>query len=115
MLVTVKNVCYPVDNVEVSVNFYQDILGLPLQFVDGTRWAQFRLNGISFALSGRQETPDELRSQAVVTFEVENLESLVSVLQARGVNVSSIRSMNGHGKTCWFCDPSENVVQLFES
>jgi predicted enzyme related to lactoylglutathione lyase len=111
---TVKNVYYPVNDMRLSVQFYQDVLGLPLQFVDGERWAQFKLNGINFALAGSSETPDVRHTQAFITFEVDSLEEVTYVLHEKGIIFSPIRHMNGHGRTCWFRDPADNVVQLFQ-
>ncbi|MCL6637910.1 MAG: VOC family protein [Alicyclobacillus sp.] len=111
-MVRIKNVYYPVADMSEGVAFYQALLGLSPQFVDGERWAQFKVDGVTFALSGEGETPAGLQGGAV-TLEVEDLADAVAELQARGLTVSPVRDMGPHGKTCWLRDPFGNFVQLY--
>jgi catechol 2,3-dioxygenase-like lactoylglutathione lyase family enzyme len=113
VLIKIKNVSYAVDDVHEATAFYQDALGITPQFVDGARWAQFRVDGSTFALSAGEETPDGMEAGAVITFEVDNLVDFVRGLRDKGIAVSELREMNGHGSTCWFRDPTGNVVQLY--
>ncbi|WP_281242066.1 VOC family protein [Lentibacillus persicus] len=106
---------YGVSNMEETKDFYQDVLGLSLQFADRDQWAQFKVNGLTFALGGPKEVPEELKGGAVVTFEVENLNKSIKELQNKGVNISRVRDMGSHGSTCYFRDPSNNLVQLYQS
>ena len=94
--------------------FYEEILGIPLQFLDRDQWAQFKVDGITFALGGPEEVPTELATGAVVTFEVENLNDTKKQLEQSGIKVNDIRDMGSHGKACYFFDPSNNIVQLFQ-
>ncbi len=114
-MVKIKNVYYAVSDVQEASEFYQKMLGLQLQFIDGNQWAQFKVNGETFALGGPEEVPSVAKAGAVVTFEVENLSDAKERLKENNVEVSEVRDMGSHGKTCWFLDPSDNVVQLFES
>lgn len=50
----------------------------------------------------------------MVTFEVEDIVRFKNELEKNGILVSEIRDMGDHGKTCYFHDPSHNVVQLHE-
>ena len=95
-------------------DFYEKVLGIPMQFLDRDQWAQFKVNGVTFALGGPEEVPKALESGAVITFEVENLTATKELLENKGLEVSEIRDMGSHGKTCYFYDPSKNIVQLFE-
>ncbi|WP_085991181.1 VOC family protein [Oceanobacillus senegalensis] len=113
-MIKIKNVFYRVSNMKETSEFYQEVLGLPLQFVDRDQWAQFKVNGVTFALGGREEVPHDLEAGAVVTFEVENLNEARKQLEQHDVQVSDVRDMGGHGSTCYFLDPSKNIVQLYQ-
>lgn len=109
-----KNVFYGVSNMEETVEFYEKVLGLPLLFVDRNQWAQFNVDGVSFALGGPEEVPEDLTGGAVVTFEVDDLKETKKTLEKNGIKVSDIRDMGSHGKTCSFYDPAKNIVQLYQ-
>jgi predicted enzyme related to lactoylglutathione lyase len=113
-LIKIKNVFYAVSDVKKTSEFYQNILGLQLQFIDENQWAQFKVNGLTFALGGPDEVPNEIKTGAVVTFEVDDLSEVKDELERTGLKVSEIREMGSHGKTCWFLDPAENIVQLYQ-
>ena len=113
-LMKIKNVYYGVSDVQGSSEFYQKTLGLELQFIDGNQWAQFNVNGETFALGGPEEVPSAVKTGAVVTFEVESLMLVRKRLKEKNIEVSETRDMGSHGKTCWFLDPSDNVIQLYE-
>lgn len=97
------------------MRFYRDVLGLPLKFQDGSRWAQFDAGGASFAVSAAGEGPATAGAGAVVVFEVEDLEAALARLQARGVPVEGGPvDMGAHGRYLTLRDPSGNPVQLFQ-
>ncbi|WP_067932451.1 VOC family protein [Alicyclobacillus kakegawensis] len=112
-MVRVKNVYLPVADMAAAVRFYESLLGLAPQVVDGERWAQFKVQGVTFALGGMGETPEGVDAGGVVTFEVEDLCGAVERLRSCGVTVSPVRDMGDHGRTCWFRDPFGNPVQLY--
>ncbi|MGJ9457847.1 VOC family protein [Oceanobacillus sp. CF4.6] len=114
MAVKLKNVFYSVANMKETSAFYENILGIPLQFIDRDQWTQFKVDGVTFALGGPEEVPNELRTGAVVTFEVESLDEIKKKLEQNGIKVDEIRDMGDHGKTCYFYDPSNNIVQLYQ-
>ena len=35
-------------------------------------------------------------------------------LKENNIEVSETRDMGSHGKTCWFLDSSDNVIQVYE-
>ena len=115
MTTKIKNIFYRVNgNMGETIQFYEDVLGLSLQFNDRDQWAQFKLVDVTFALGGEEEVPDKLEANAVVTFEVENIEKMKTLLEEKGCWVSEIRDMGSHGSTCYFFDPATNIVQLYQ-
>lgn len=113
-MIKIKNVYYGVKDMKKTRNFYSEVLGLKLQFNDRNQWVQFKVNDVTFALGGNEEIPPELTSGAVVTFEVEDLQQMINKLHENGIEVSEIRDMGSHGITCYFKDPANNIVQLYQ-
>ncbi|MBX5466922.1 MAG: VOC family protein [Firmicutes bacterium] len=111
----VKNAFLAVADVGAAVRFYQGVLGLPLQFQDGDRWAQFKVDGFTWALAAPSEAEAAPGSNAVLTLEVEDLDAAVERLRGAGVRVAAIRDMGSHGRAARFYDPDGNAVQLYQA
>ncbi|MFA5120940.1 VOC family protein [Zavarzinia sp.] len=92
--------------------FYEEVLGLPLKFQDGTRWAQFDTGGANFALAAPEEAPAGATG-TILVFQVDDLDATVAALTAAGVAVDPIRDMGTHGRVTSFRDPAGNRLQLF--
>jgi catechol 2,3-dioxygenase-like lactoylglutathione lyase family enzyme len=72
-------------DMERSVAFYRDALGIPLLFeVPGQPMAFFDCGGVRLYL-GQPETP-EFRSQPVLYFRVDDLDEAYAALKDRGVS-----------------------------
>jgi catechol 2,3-dioxygenase-like lactoylglutathione lyase family enzyme len=52
MLKGVANIWMPVQDIERAVDFYENILGLPVVKRDGS-WAEVDANGVTVGLNGR--------------------------------------------------------------
>lgn len=113
-VVKVKNIYYAVNNVDKMARFYEELFELELQFNDRNQWAQFKVNGFTFALAGPEEVPKGVNHGAIITFEVDDINETVERLKEKGLEVQPIRDMGTHGLTCSFQDPSGNIVQLFQ-
>ncbi|MFC2948046.1 VOC family protein [Virgibacillus sediminis] len=110
----IKNVYYRTNDMKEAIDFYQEVMGLKLQFNDRDQWAQFKVGDVTFALGGTEEVPEKLEAGGVVTFEVENIAAMKKRVEQDGIQVSDVREMGSHGYTCYFHDPSNNMVQLYE-
>lgn len=80
-----QNVYVATTHLDETVRFYRDVVGLRLKFQDAERWAQFDLDGASFAVSAAGEGSATPGAGAVVVFEVDDLDTAMSVLRGRGV------------------------------
>lgn len=109
----IQNAYYVTQEMEASVAFYRDALGLKLKFQDGARWAQFDAGGSNFSLSSPEEAADGAVG-ATVVFEVTDLDAVAQNVTAGGGTVLGRRDMGSHGRTLTFRDPFGNVAQLFE-
>jgi predicted enzyme related to lactoylglutathione lyase len=110
----VKNVF--AQSVEVSqlVSFYEVVLGAAPQFVDGDRWAQFKVGDVTVALAGRAEAVSP-GTGWVLTVEVPDLDAALARVQEAGGVLVERRPMGGHGEALIIRDPCGNVTALWSA
>jgi predicted enzyme related to lactoylglutathione lyase len=96
-----------------QTRFYQEALGLKLQFRDGDRWAQFDAGGTAVALASPEEASPATQG-TVLVFEVESLDGLVDEIEKYGGRSLGSRDMGAHGTVHTVLDPDGNIVQFFQ-
>ena len=105
-------VFYYVRNLETSITFYRDTLGIPLVSHDFV--ARFDLDGVLFELV---PAPSEMalpaKGNARLCFEVADLNETVEQLHARGIDTSKVQHKQG-GELAFFCDPDSNELCLWQ-
>jgi catechol 2,3-dioxygenase-like lactoylglutathione lyase family enzyme len=113
-LVRRLNVVYLyVSEMERSLRFYRDLLGVPLEG-DGD-WQEASLGGTRFALHRAHEGVGPLSSGTVhVDFEVADLDRAAERLQAADVEVEETMR-DEWGAAARFTDPDGYQIYLFES
>ncbi|HZY31729.1 MAG TPA: VOC family protein [Candidatus Methylomirabilis sp.] len=90
-----------VRDIRGAVRFYQDILGLPLRFVDGDHYALFQVGAMKLALQvARPAGPDlpvaddliaptaQCGASVLVAFAVTDVDRWCATLKERGVVIS---------------------------
>jgi len=105
-------VFYYVTDMEASIAFYRDTLGLPLVSHDYV--ARFDLDGVLIELV--RLPPGSVvpgSGNARLCFAVENLQETLDQMQARGIATSDIKEKKG-GKPAFFRDPDDNELCLWE-
>lgn len=105
-------VFYYVTDMEASIAFYRDTLGLPLVSHDYV--ARFDLDGVLIELVRRP--PGSVvpgSGNARLCFSVENLQETLEQMHARGISTSDIKNKKG-GKLALFRDPDGNELCLWE-
>lgn len=81
MVVCVANVRVPVEDTDRAVDFYENILGLPVVKRDGS-WAEVNANGVRIGLNGREPRGTPAEGGPVVTFRPEgSLEDAIEDLK----------------------------------
>lgn len=103
---------YYVTNIEESIAFYRDTLGIPMVSHDYV--ARFELDGVLVELvplpPGSVVTGS---GNARLCFAVSDLKQTLEHLHARGVETSGIKHKKG-GKIAFFHDPDGNELSLWE-
>mgnify|MGYP003593610291 CR=1 FL=1 len=119
MVVGIAHVCFTSKNLDASIAFYCDVLGLKQSFEfindEGKRF------GVYIAAGGRsfielfegqyQEAPD-VNSYRHICLEVEDLPGLVSRLRAQGVEVTDPFLAMDQTWQAWLSDPDGNRIEL---
>ncbi len=79
------NVWVPVQDTDRAVDFYENILGLPVVKRDGP-WAEVDAGDLTIGLNGREPEGAQSGGGPVITFQPEGgLENTISSLQEQGV------------------------------
>lgn len=100
---------------EALAAFYK-ALGLAVRFADQGKWIQFEGEKTAFCLASASESASTPSGNAVLVFEVENLETALKAASEQGADVSdNIRDMGAHGRVAHFRDPQHNIVQLLQA
>ena len=115
MLKRVYNAHYWTKEMDASVSFYRDVLGLTFATRSGDDWAEFDAGGTTVALHGTYEGHAPPTDGATVVFEVDDLEGEMRVLGGRGVAFEGeVNEVPGYGRFVSFRDPDGNLLQMFE-
>jgi predicted enzyme related to lactoylglutathione lyase len=97
-----------------GVKFYSEVLGLPLSRRDGSRWAEFEVGNVRFALHGAAEG-SITETGGTVVFRVDDLDTARADLEARGaVFEEHAGEVEGYARFASLRDPDGNRVDLIE-
>ena len=100
---------------EALAAFYK-ALGLTVRFADQGKWIQFEGEKTAFCVASLSESVSKPSGNAVLVFEVEDLEAVLKAARKQGADVSDeIRDMGAHGRVAHFKDPQHNLVQLMQA
>jgi len=114
MIKGVANIWMPVQDIDRAVDFYENILGLPVVKRDGP-WAEVDANGLTVGLNGREPEGAQGGGGSALTFQPEGgLEQAVEDLKQRGVVFPAEISEHDWGRVATFKDTEGNDIQLYE-
>lgn len=105
-----------VSDIKKAEEFFVDTLGLKLnEKSDEYGWMELSgTNGGGTFGVGKAMQEEDVGTNAVVTFTVDNIEETVKDLKKKGVNVGEIMEIPGHVKLANFADNDGNLFQLAE-
>jgi catechol 2,3-dioxygenase-like lactoylglutathione lyase family enzyme len=108
----IETVYYQTANMEESVRFYTEVLGLALKNRHGIDWAEYDIGGIDLAIAGELARKPE-QGGATVVFRSSDVEGLRDALQAAGAKFDPIDATGG-AKMLNFEDPDKNKLMAVE-
>ena len=113
MIGPIDHVYYWTRDMDASVAFYRDVVGLTLVRRDGNEWAEFEAGPIRLALHGSDEPPPSGGATAV--FRVDDLDGTRWVLEQRGAAFDDfVGEVEGFARFATFRDPDGNPLQVIE-
>ncbi|MHB9031419.1 MAG: VOC family protein [Anaerolineae bacterium] len=119
MITGIAHICLRVADLERSVKFYTETLGLKPAFAfhkpDGTWFGQYVYVGernFIELFTAQLTAPAEGQSFGHFCLEVEDIEGTVRILRQRGVEVSDVKMGGDHAWQSWLTDPDGNRIEL---
>jgi catechol 2,3-dioxygenase-like lactoylglutathione lyase family enzyme len=121
MITNLAHVCFRVSDLERSLRFYCDLLGLAPAFefrnAEGQRFGQYvHLGGRNFIeiFEAQLGAPAEGQSYGHICLEVKDIESTVRALRERGAEVTEIKLGRDQSYQAWLSDPDGNRIELHD-
>jgi catechol 2,3-dioxygenase-like lactoylglutathione lyase family enzyme len=115
MTLGLDHVYYWTTDIDRSVKFYEDVVGLKLVRRDDGNWALFDAGPVHLALHGAIEGRPFQPGGATAVFRVEDLDAARASLEARGAEFEEHEGeVQGFARFASFRDPDGNVVQIIE-
>jgi flavin reductase len=109
--IKVGHIIYQVSDMERSVAFYRDMLGLKIKFRDGDAWAAFDIAGSTLALEQASSADSGPTTRLSLKF-AEDLDAFATSLREAGVTVGPI-STGRHERTMIVTDPDGNDTTFY--
>lgn len=104
---------YPVSDLERSVQFYRDELGLALEeHVEDFGWAEFAVPPTTLALDETESVDEPDGNAPAIAFAVDDVEAAVEDLRGEGVPVAMEPIETGVCDQAMVRDPDGNPVLL---
>jgi lactoylglutathione lyase len=105
-----------VADMDRSVGFYTETLGMPLRFRAGNDWAEVGSPGVKIGLHPTRPGAPQTQSTSGVSlgFEIGNIETAMDELRARGVNFPAPIVEGGAERIAHFADPDGTALYLFQ-
>ena len=118
MIKRIDTIILLVTDIDISVGFYRDNLGIPLKF-KSPGWAEFVLGDVHLALhrKSRNLTDKDMPFGTIgvsVNFEVDHSERLVSRLETAGIEpIGGVKEYD-FGKSFFVTDPDGYIIGFRE-
>lgn len=114
MLTKLGAVILLVSDMKKSIDFYKDILGLPLKY-QSEEWSEFFSNGTTLALRAAKERQKTKSAPTMLTgFMINDLDSTVKRLKEKKVKFFKEPREEPFGKHAIFEDPDEHLISIVQ-
>ncbi len=110
------SVIIAVSDLNKSVHFYHDVIGLPIKEKRGN-WVELVKEGATVILHPANKpinTGTSIENGIVVGLVVGDIETAIKELKSKGVTIYRDITSHKAGKNCIVLDPDKYMVSLFE-
>jgi glyoxylase I family protein len=121
VITALAHACFTVSDLERSIHFYRDGLGLVEAFdftrPTGRRFGLYlHVGGRSFIelFEGQVAAPTEGQSYRHICLEVDDIKATVQTLRERGIEVSEPKLGGDQSYQAWITDPDGNRLELHQ-
>jgi len=115
----IAHICFTVADLEASIAFYRDKLGLTpaFDFINdkGERFGVYlHVGGRNFIelFAGKLDQPAKGQTYRHFCLEVDDINAVASDLRAKGVQVSDVKMGSDNSWQAWISDPDGNRIEL---
>jgi len=114
MINKISFISYSVSDLQQSIIFYRDMLGLKL-ILSNNNWAEFNIDGQRLAIN-EKKNDSILNNQSMATtyFEAIPMEQMVEAFKTKGIIFNGEIEVFSYGKLILFSDPDNNSLGLYE-
>ena len=121
MIRNLAHLCLTVENLDTSLAFYRDVLGLPVAFEfhrdSGERFGAYvHVGGRTFIelFQGEHKPHDPKQSYRHFCLEVDDINQTVATLRSHGLEVSDPKRGRDQSWQAWVTDPDGNRIELHQ-
>jgi catechol 2,3-dioxygenase-like lactoylglutathione lyase family enzyme len=121
VITALAHACFTVSDLERSIRFYRDGLGLTQAFdftdPNGRRTGLYlHVGGRSFIelFEGQVAAPADRQSYRHICLEVDDIEATARALRGRGIEVSESKLGGDQSYQAWITDPDGNRIELHQ-
>lgn len=111
-------VCYQTNDIDRSIEFYRDTLGLEMHgYYEEVKWAEFHAGNATFAVNDPRAFDENATARsggACVAFAVEDVNAALEELQSKGVPVVFPVSESPVCHVACVADPDGNQIWLHQ-
>jgi predicted enzyme related to lactoylglutathione lyase len=105
-----RRVLQPVAEIAAAVDFYTKVLGLPVRFVDGDRYAELDAGGAILALVAPEE---DVAGVSAPSFKVADLGEFLTGIEATDAVVYREPEVGPHERRATITDPWGNRIVVY--
>lgn len=114
MIKDIAFVAYPVADMKRAQQFYENVLGLKLDFNFQDEWLEYSVGAGTFAITTMDIQHPPGRHGAVIAFEVDDLDATRQRLQAHNVTMLSEIAVTPVCRSFAAADPDGNEIVLHQ-
>jgi|WetSurMetagenome_2_1015567.scaffolds.fasta_scaffold83524_2 predicted enzyme related to lactoylglutathione lyase len=114
MIKEIAFVAYPVSDMKRARHFYEQVLGLKLEYNYQEEWIEYAVGAGTFAITTMDVQHPPGRRGAIIAFEVDNLDATLQSLQKQNVKFFSEVAVTPVCRSFAAADPDGNEIVLHQ-